>query len=159
VAETVADFLVKVGNATGLGNNAGLLGAVYLSTVIISQLVANNAAAALIFPIAMDAAESTGIDLTLMSHTIMLAASAAFMTPFGYQTNLMVMGPGGYSMADYLIFGTPMQVILWLASTTYLVIPLWIAWLSTFIVFLASVAFTVSKDRHEERSKKAGKRN
>jgi di/tricarboxylate transporter len=80
VAAAVASFLVKVGNAIGLGD-AGLLGAVYLSTVLISQLVANNAAAALIFPIAMGAAESTGTDLKLMSYTIMLAASAAFMTP------------------------------------------------------------------------------
>jgi len=91
VAGAVAKFLVKVGSAVGMGD-AGLLGAVYLSTVLISQVVANNAAAALIFPIAMEAAQTAGIDLLLMSFTIMLAASAAFMTPFGYQTNLMVMG-------------------------------------------------------------------
>jgi di/tricarboxylate transporter len=95
---------VKIGTAVGIGD-AGLLSAVYISTVLISQLVANNAAAALIFPIAMGVAESEGIDLALMGYTIMLAASAAFMTPFGYQTNLMVMGPGGYSTTDFLIFG------------------------------------------------------
>jgi len=129
VAGAVATVLVKVGNAVGMGD-VGLLGAVYLSTVLISQVVANNAAAALIFPIAMDAAETSGIDLQLMSFTIMLAASAAFMTPFGYQTNLMVMGSGGYSTKDFLVFGTPMQVVLMITTTLALVSPLWMSWLS-----------------------------
>ena len=137
VAATVASWLVSIVNAIGMGN-AGLLGAVYLSTVLISQVVANNAAAALIFPVAMDAAESTGVDLMLMSYTIMLAASAAFMTPFGYQTNLMVMGPGGYTMTDFLIFGTPMQIVLWLATTAYLVSPLWVCFLVTVICCLCN---------------------
>jgi di/tricarboxylate transporter len=87
VASAIASFLVKVGTAMGIGS-AGLLGAVYLATVLMSQVVANNAAAALIFPIAMDAADRAGIDRLLMAYGIMLAASAAFMTPFGYQTNL-----------------------------------------------------------------------
>ena len=87
IAASVAEFLVKVGHLIGFGD-AGILGAVYMSTVLISQVVANNAAAALIFPIAMDAAELVEIDRSLMSYTLMLAASAAFMTPFGYQTNV-----------------------------------------------------------------------
>lgn len=88
VASAIASFLVKVGTAMGIGS-AGLLGAVYLATVLTSQLVANNAAAALIFPIAMDAADRADIDHLLMAFAIMLAASPAFMTPFGYQTNLI----------------------------------------------------------------------
>ncbi len=87
VAGAIASFLVRIGTAMGIGS-AGLLGAVYLATVLMSQVVANNAAAALIFPIAMDAAAQGGIDPLLMACGIMLAASAAFMTPFGYQTNL-----------------------------------------------------------------------
>jgi di/tricarboxylate transporter len=152
VAGGVANFLVKIGNAVGLGN-AGLLGAVYISTVLISQLVANNAAAALIFPIAMGAAEKTGTDLVLMSYTIMLAASAAFMTPFGYQTNLMVMGPGGYTTLDYLIFGTPMQIVLWIATTIFLVTPFWICWLATFVIFAAACAFRVLSDLKGSKQK------
>ena len=148
VASAVAGFLVTIGNAIGMGD-AGLLGAVYLGTVLISQLVANNAAAALIFPIAMDAAESTGTDLELMSYTIMLAASAAFMTPFGYQTNLMVMGPGGYKTSDFLIFGTPMQIVLLFASTIYLVTPLWICWLVSFCIFVAAAVYRVTIDRRQ----------
>lgn len=65
-------------------SDAGLYGAVYLATVIISNVVTNNAAAALVFPIALDAAEQTGADQILMSYTLMLGASASFMTPFGY---------------------------------------------------------------------------
>jgi di/tricarboxylate transporter len=64
---------------------------------MISALVTNNAAATLMFPIAMSAAESAGINLKLMSYALMLGASD-FTTPFGYQTNLMVYGPGGYKV-------------------------------------------------------------
>jgi di/tricarboxylate transporter len=139
VAGSIAKFLVHVGHGIGMGE-AGLLGAVYLSTVLVSQLVANNAAAALIFPIAMHAAEVTKTDLLLMSYTIMLAASAAFMTPYGYQTNLMVMGPGGYATKDFLIFGTPMQIVLLIATTIFLVEPVWICWVGA-ISILATAAF------------------
>ncbi|KAL7483303.1 hypothetical protein ACHAW6_008950 [Cyclotella cf. meneghiniana] len=86
VASAIASFLVKVGTAMGIG--CARFGAVYLATVLTSQVVANNAAAALIFPIAMDAADRADIDHLLMAFAIMLAASAAFLTPFGYQTNL-----------------------------------------------------------------------
>jgi di/tricarboxylate transporter len=108
--------------------------------------VANNAAAALIFPVAMDAAEQTGTDLVLMSFTIMLAASAAFMTPFGYQTNLMVMGYGGYNTKDFLVFGTPMQIVLWIASTVFLVSPSWICWIVTFAIFVTASFYRVMTD-------------
>ena len=155
VAGTLSAFLVRVGEAMGIGD-AGLLGSVYLATVLMSQVVANNAAAALIFPIAMGAAEQAGISLDLMAFAIMLAASAAFMTPFGYQTNLMVMGPGGYSTADFLIFGTPMQVVLTVVSTVALVTQkLW------YLVWLASLGIlvTVSVLRYGlERKKIPGKK-
>ena len=65
--------------------DAGLLGAVYLGTFLISLVVTNNAAAALMFPIALDAAEKTGTDKVIMSFTLMLGASASFASPFGYQ--------------------------------------------------------------------------
>lgn len=152
VADAVAEFLVKIGNGIGLGD-AGLLGAVYLSTVLTSQVVANNAAAALIFPIAMGAAMSTGTDLKLMAYTIMLAASAAFMTPFGYQTNLMVMGPGGYSTADFLVFGIPMQLVLLFCTTIFLVTPLWISWLVSLAIFGAVVSSRILYDLKNKKLK------
>lgn len=64
--------------------DTGLLAAVYFATFLISNVVTNNAAAALLFPIAMDAAEQTGVDKIIMSYCLMLAASASFMSPFGY---------------------------------------------------------------------------
>ncbi|KAL3784128.1 hypothetical protein HJC23_005786 [Cyclotella cryptica] len=153
VAAAIASFLVKVGTAMGIGS-AGLLGAVYLATVLMSQVVANNAAAALIFPIAMDAAARGGIDPLLMAFSIMLAASAAFMTPFGYQTNLMVMGHGGYSTGDFLIFGTPMQIVLLFVSTVALVVPAWwLVWLISFAVLVLVCVFRVLQDRKKIRSK------
>lgn len=77
----------------------GVLGAVYFATALISSFVTNNAAAALMFPIAIGAADTAGIDLKMMSYALMLGASD-FSTPFGYQTNLMVYGPGGYKVRD-----------------------------------------------------------
>jgi len=98
VADTIANGLVTVGTSAGSGD-AGLFAAVYLATFIISSVVTNNAAAALMFPVAMNAAEKTGTDVSLMSYNLMLAASASYMTPFGYQTNLMVYGPGKYKVS------------------------------------------------------------
>eukprot|EP01082_Thalassiosira_pseudonana_P009116 g8017.t1.1.5e17418a g8017 g8017.t1 contig27:269-3016(-) len=147
VAGAMATFLVNLGNAMGIGN-AGVLGSVYVCTVLMSQVVANNAAAALIFPIAMDAAEQIGMDLSLMAYAIMLAASAAFMTPFGYQTNLMVMNPGGYSTSDFLIMGTPMQVVLAFVTTIALVVRAWwLVWLVSFAVMVVVSILRVQQDR------------
>jgi Trk K+ transport system NAD-binding subunit len=155
VAETMANFFVSVSDKMNIGD-AGLLGAIYFATVLMSQVVANNAAAALIFPIAMDAAEKVGIDLEIMSFAIMLAASAAFMTPFGYQTNLMVMGPGGYSTGDFLILGTPMQLVLTVVTTISLVTPT--RWYLVWLVSLA-VLICVSLFRYlSERKRGLGKR-
>ncbi|KAL3783163.1 hypothetical protein HJC23_001513 [Cyclotella cryptica] len=146
VASAIASFLVEVGTAMGIGR-AGLLGAVYLATVLMSQFVANNAAAALIFPIAMHAADRADIDNLLMAFAIMLASSAAFMTPFGYQTNLMVMGHGGYSMSDFLIFGTPMQILLLFVSTIALVVPAWwLFWLLSLTILVLVCVFRVLQD-------------
>ena len=74
-----------------------MFGAVYFATALISSFVTNNAAAALMFPIAIGAADTAGVDLKMMSYALMLGASD-FSTPFGYQTNLMVYGPGGYKV-------------------------------------------------------------
>lgn len=98
VAGGIADGLVSLGQAIGIGD-AGLFGGVYFATFLISNVVTNNAAAALLFPVAMDAAETMNIDKKLMAYIVMLGASASFMTPFGYTTNLLVYGPGGYKVS------------------------------------------------------------
>ena len=88
------------------------LAAIYLLTLVATELITNNAAAVLIFPVAMAAAESLGVSATPFVIAIMIAASAAFATPIGYQTNLMVFGPGAYRFTDYLRFGLPLNLIV-----------------------------------------------
>lgn len=88
------------------------LALVYLITVIFTELITNNAAAVLMFPIAMAVAEQLGVNFLPFAIAIMFAASASFMTPLGYQTNLMVLGPGGYRFTDYMRLGTPLSLLV-----------------------------------------------
>jgi di/tricarboxylate transporter len=90
----------------------GVLAAVYLATALMTEIISNNAAAALMFPIAAATAQSAGVDLRPVLLVLMIAASASFSTPIGYQTNLMVYGPGGYRFADFLRIGLPLQVLV-----------------------------------------------
>ncbi len=87
-----------------------LLG-VYLLTALCTELITNNAAAVLMFPLAVTVADQLGVDATPFVVAVMFAASASFLTPIGYQTNLMVMGPGGYHPLDYVRFGLPLTVV------------------------------------------------
>ena len=89
---------------------AALLG-VYLLTALCTELITNNAAAVLMFPLAVTVAGQLGVDATPFIVAVMFAASASFLTPIGYQTNLMVMGPGGYRPLDYVRFGLPLAVV------------------------------------------------
>lgn len=86
--------------------------AIYVLTNLFTELMTNNAAAVLIYPIAKATAIELGADPLPMIVTIMVAASASFCTPIGYQTNLMVMGPGGYRFGDYLRFGLPLNLLV-----------------------------------------------
>lgn len=88
------------------------LAAIYVGTAVLTELITNNAAAALMFPLAAAAAEQAAIPLAPVALVVMMAASASFSTPIGYQTNLMVYGPGGYRFGDFLRFGIPLQVLL-----------------------------------------------
>jgi di/tricarboxylate transporter len=97
------------------------LAAVYGITALLTALITNAAAAALIFPLAAAAASALGVDFRPFVIAIMMAASASFVTPIGYQTNLMVYGPGGYHFSDYVRIGLPLNLLLWLAAM--LVIP------------------------------------
>jgi di/tricarboxylate transporter len=88
------------------------LAAVYLLTSLFTELVTNNAAAALVFPIAIQTAEHLDVSVMPFVMCIMVAASASFATPIGYQTNLMVYGPGGYRFSDYLKIGLPLNLLI-----------------------------------------------
>ena len=99
-----------------------VLGAVILLTSICTQILSNNATAVLLLPIAISTAVGIGVDPKPFIVGICFGASACFATPMGYQTNLMVYGPGGYSFMDYLKLGIPLNVFVVVAST--LLIPL-----------------------------------
>lgn len=88
-----------------------VLAGVYLLTLVFTELVTNNAAAALAFPVALAAAHSLDVSMTPFAVVIAIAASAGFATPLGYQTHLMVYGVGGYRFKDYLRIGVPLDVI------------------------------------------------
>ncbi len=90
----------------------------YACTVVFTEVLTNNAAAVLMFPIGMEASVQLGVHPMPFVMTVMVASSAAFITPLGYQTNLMVYGPGGYRFTDYVRVGTPLSllvgaVVLW----------------------------------------------
>ena len=73
-------------------------------------MLSNAAAAVLVFPVAVRAAASAGLAVEPLAMAIAIAASCEFTTPVGYQTNLMVLGPGGYRLGDYLRFGGPLTL-------------------------------------------------
>ena len=95
---------------------------VYGVTMVMTNLITAKAAGMLIFPIAMDAALNLGVSTTPFAITVMVAAAASFATPHGFQTNLMVYGPGGYRASDFLRVGGPLSLLLWAISL--LLIPL-----------------------------------
>ena len=88
------------------------LAAIYAITSLLTEMITNNAAAVLIFPIAQATAESLGVSLWPFVACIMMAASASFATPIGYQTNLMVYGPGGYRFSDFARIGIVLNISL-----------------------------------------------
>ncbi|HID67999.1 MAG TPA: SLC13 family permease [Roseibacterium sp.] len=89
-----------------------LLFAVYYTTTILTELVSNNAIAVIMAPIAIALAQATGVDPRPLVIAVMIAASACFATPIGYQTNMLVYGPGGYAFSDFLRVGVPLNLSL-----------------------------------------------
>jgi di/tricarboxylate transporter len=102
--------------ATGIHGGLGAFGprgvliGVVVATVALTELLSNNAAAALMLPIALASAGAIGADPRSFAIATAIAASISFLTPIGYQTNMMVYGPGGYTLADYLRLGAPLSV-------------------------------------------------
>ncbi|MBE9079924.1 SLC13 family permease [Romeria aff. gracilis LEGE 07310] len=92
------------------------LAAVYAVTSILTEVITNNAAAVLVFPIALAVSKSLGVDFMPFAIAIMIGASASFSTPIGYQTNLMVYGPGGYRFGDFMRIGLPLNLIFWVLT-------------------------------------------
>lgn len=97
---------------------AGVLAGTYLLTLIFTEILTNNAAAALAFPIAHAAAASLGVSFMPFAIAITMAASAGFATPLGYQTHLMVYGAGGYRFSDYVKIGVPLDLLIMIVTVT-----------------------------------------
>ncbi|MCR9090259.1 SLC13 family permease [Algiphilus sp.] len=95
-----------------------LLALTYAITSLMTELITNNAAALLMFPIAVAAATGLGLALEPFVVTVMLAASASFASPLGYQTNLMVSGPGSYRFLDFTRVGLPLNVLIGVLTVT-----------------------------------------
>jgi di/tricarboxylate transporter len=89
-----------------------LIWAVYFITTVMTELVSNNAIAVIMAPIAIALAEATGVDARPLLVAVMIAASACFATPIGYQTNMLVYGPGGYRFTDFMRIGIPLNISL-----------------------------------------------
>ena len=94
-----------------------LVWAIYLLTSVLTELVSNNAVAVVVTPIAIGLAQALGIDPRPLVVAVMVAASASFATPIGYQTNMLVYGPGGYRFADFLRVGIPLNLSVGLLAS------------------------------------------
>ncbi len=94
-----------------------VLGLFYILTALITQVISNNASIVLMVPVAIDAAGQLGANKFAFVLAVTFAASTALLTPIGYQTNLMVYGPGGYRFSDFFKVGAPLQVILTIVTT------------------------------------------
>jgi di/tricarboxylate transporter len=122
VATGLADLL-----ASGLVGAGGLvppaatpyvvLSLLYLATSLLTEVLSNSAAAVILVPVALSLGSALAIDPRPFVIAVCFAASAAFITPMGYQTNLMVYGPGGYRFLDYTRFGLPLNLLFWILAT------------------------------------------
>ena len=113
ITETGIDQRVAGGllDSFGMLGTAGAIVGLLITTMVLTELITNAAAVVLAFPIAIDVAEQTGLDPRLLIIGIAVAGSASFLTPVGYQTNMMVYGPGGYRFSDYLRIGVPLSLV------------------------------------------------
>ncbi|HZH72489.1 MAG TPA: SLC13 family permease [Mariniphaga sp.] len=118
-AESLARTTINFSRSFG---PVGIIAALYIVTAICTELITNNAAAAIVFPIGLAAAQQLNVDPKPFFVTITIAASASFATPIGYQTNLIVQAIGNYRFTDYVKIGLPLNVITFIICL--LLIPL-----------------------------------
>ena len=113
ISETVSDFSPNKQPYV-------LLGLIYLITMILTEVSSNTATAIIMAPIVMAVTNQMGIDARPFIFAVCFAASASFVTPVGYQTNLMVYGPGGYKFLDFIKVGLPLSIIFWLLAILFI---------------------------------------
>jgi di/tricarboxylate transporter len=107
-----AKFMAESMTGLAAGSPWAALAMIYIGTVLVTEAVTNNAAAALMFPLALATAAKLGVNHYPYVIAVMMGASNGFATPIGYQTNLMVYGPGGYRFSDYLRIGIPLDILI-----------------------------------------------
>ncbi|NOZ35587.1 MAG: SLC13 family permease [Chlorobi bacterium] len=117
VADMFATGIITVFKPFG---TIGILTGIYFITAILAAFITNKAAVAVIFPVSLSLALSLNADVMPFILVVAYAAAANFMTPIGYQTNLMVYGPGGYKFKDFLKIGTPLTIIYMVVTVTIL---------------------------------------
>ncbi|MBZ8132609.1 SLC13 family permease [Afifella sp. IM 167] len=115
-----ADFLAtELVRLTAGGGPHILLAALFALVAVLTNVLSNNATAVLFTPIAISAAAESGAPALPFVMAVIFAANASFATPIGYQTNLLVMGPGGYSFRDFFLAGAPLTVLVWIVFSLF----------------------------------------
>ena len=115
-AAFIADGVIGI---FGFSHPAVVLSVFFLLVAVISNVISNNACAVLFTPIAVGIAAGLGVDPKIFAVAVVFAANCSFATPVGYQTNLLVMGPGHYRFSDFVRAGFPLTVILWLVFSFF----------------------------------------
>jgi len=124
----------STGTADWIGNNISrfihlfsdywqpyvLLATIYFITMVLTEISSNVATAIIMVPIAIAVSAQLGLESRPFVFTVAFAASSSFITPIGYQTNLMVYGPGGYKFSDYIRVGLPLSIILFITAVIFI---------------------------------------
>ncbi|TNF15071.1 MAG: SLC13 family permease, partial [Vibrionaceae bacterium] len=108
LSERMGQMFIQAFNGWGV---FGALVATYLVTLVLTELITNNAAAALAFPIGYSMAVGYGVDPMPFIMAVLFGASASFISPYGYQTNLLVYSVGNYKLSDYVRVGIPISLV------------------------------------------------
>ncbi len=119
VAKLFAEQLVVITRPWG---PTATMAAIYFGTMVLNELISNNAAAVLAFPFCLESARLLGVNERPFIMAVTLAASYAFASPVGYQTHMMVFGPGGYRFTDFMRVGIPLNLLMMTAAV--ILIPL-----------------------------------
>ena len=111
-----ADIIIRL---FGDSSPAVVLSVFFLLVAVVTNIISNNACAVLFTPIAINLAETLGVDPMIFAISLVFAANCSFVTPLGFQTNLLVIGPGHYKFNDFVKVGLPLSVILWLVFSFF----------------------------------------
>jgi di/tricarboxylate transporter len=110
-------LVTAISQSLGQVAPTAVIAGIYVITALLTAVMSNVATAVVVAPIALFVASQLGMNPYALLITVMFGASASFMTPMGYQTNVLIYGPGGYRFTDFLKVGTPLTIILGILTT------------------------------------------